>query len=334
MLYDMVNATQAARAPDSPGVRGYWYNHGGLNNQKMALIGLLLSGIKDRQTINLPYIYNKDLQTEQEYLVRLENVFELNRIRDFTRLHGVTVLSACPSGERGGWDCFNAFHEFFVGATDRRTLEISLGAMSSLQPRIVSHPAFRGLRDFVFGSLGIDMVVQLRIESDWRDHFEYTLRPIIGGAEDNGIGFAEILSKVRNTFPDLKMIYATSDENAMLSSKNEIRTFCRSRFGLELLWKSDLLNPALTGSLTPLDLSLIDFEMAKYSPRFVGLTSSTFSNLLCVEKFANTGKPVTGHYIYNHLGDMVVERRDNGFTTSAHQAVAPASAAELLTGGG
>jgi hypothetical protein len=334
MLYDMVNATQAARAPDSPGVRGYWYNHGGLNNQKMALIGLLLSGIKDRQTINLPYIYNKDLQTEQEYLVRFENVFELNRIRDFARLHGVTVLSACPSGERGGWDWFNAFHEFFVGAADRRTLEISLGAMSSLRPCIVSHPAFRGLRDFVFGSLGINIVVQLRIESDWRDHFEHSLRPTIGASEDNGIGFAEILSKVRNTFPDLRMIYATSDENAMLSSKNEIRTFCRSRFGLELLWKSDLLDPAVASSLTPLDLSLIDFEMAKYSPRFVGLTTSTFSNLLCVEKFASAGKPVTGQYIYNHPGEVVVERRDNGFVTSAQRAVVPASAAELLTGSG
>src|SRR6202020_1893546 len=142
--------------------------------------------------------------------------------------------------------------------------------------------------------------------SDWRDHFEHALRPAIGAAEDNGAGVAEILSKVRNTFPDLKLVYATSDENAMLSSKNEIRAFCRSRFGLELLWKSDLLNPALTAGLTPLDLSLIDFEMAKYSPRFVGLTSSTFSNMLCVEKFAGGRKPVTGHYVYNHPGEVVV----------------------------
>jgi hypothetical protein len=296
----------------------------------MALIGLIMSGIRDRQPVNLPYIYNKDQQTDQEYLVRLENVFDLDQLRRFARQQGLTVQSACPSGERGGWDYFSGFHEFVSTARDRQLLETSLAAIQNLQPRITTHPAFRDLRNFVFGSLGIDTVVQLRIEADWREHFEHTLRPAIGAAEDNGIGFAEILAKVRNTFPDLKIVYATSDENAMLSSKKEIRTFCRSRFGLELLWKSDLLNASLTGSLTPLDLSLIDYEIAKYSPRFVGLTSSTFSNMLGIEKFAGTRRPVTGHYIYNHPGDVLVERKDSGFTASAHHAMAPASAAMLL----
>ena len=78
MLYDMVDARHAARAPDSTGVLGYWYNHGGLNNQKMALVGLILSGIRDRRPINLPYIYNKDLRTEQEHLVRLGHVSRRN----------------------------------------------------------------------------------------------------------------------------------------------------------------------------------------------------------------------------------------------------------------
>ena len=182
----------------------------------------------------------------------------------------------------------------------------------------------------MFGSLGIDTVLQLRIESDWRDHVENGLRPIFGDSEDNGIGFLQILSKVKNTFPDLRMLYATSDENAMLSSKNEIREACRSRFGIELLWKSDLLEPSLIGQLTPLDLSLIDFEIAKYSRRFVGLTSSTFSNMLGIAKLADTRQPVTGHYIYNRLGDGVVERKDNGFTTTSHQALSPADAVALL----
>jgi hypothetical protein len=333
MLYDTVDAQHAARAPDSPGALGYWYNHGGLNNQKMALVGLILSGIRDRRPINLPYIYNKDLRTEQEYLVRLENVFDLSHIQDFAGQHGVTVHSACPSGERGGWDYFGAFHGFISTPRDRQALQTALGAVNSLKPRIATDRTFLDLKNFVFGSLGIDTVLQLRIESDWRDHVENGLRPILGDSEDNGIGFLQILSKVRNTFPDLRMLYATSDENAMLSSKNEIREACRSRFGLELLWKSDLLDPSMIGQLTPLDLSLIDFEIAKHSRRFVGLTSSTFSNMLGIEKFANTGQPVTGHYIYNRLGDAVVERKDNGFTSSSHQALSPADAVTLLADG-
>jgi hypothetical protein len=330
MLYDMVNANQAPKAPDAQGVLGYWYNHGGLNNQKMALVGLILSAIRDRRPVNLPYVYNKDLRTEQEHLVRLENVFDLDAIRDFAGRHGVPVHSACPSGERGGWDYFGAFQAFISTPADRLALETALGAIRGLKPRIASHTAFLDLKNFVFNSLGIDTVVQFRIESDWRGHFEHTLRPILGDSEDNGIGFLEILSKIRNTFPNLRILYATSDENAMLSSKNEIREACRSRFGIELLWKSDLLDPSLTAQLTPLDLSLIDFEIAKYSRRFVGLTSSTFSNMLGIEKFAGTGQQVTGHYIYNRLGDVVVERKDNGFTASSHLALSPPAAVALL----
>ncbi len=79
MSYRMVNGSQAARAPDDPGVLGYLYNHGGLNNQKMALLGLLLAGIKDAKPINLPYIYNRDQRTDQEYVVRIEEIFDVDR---------------------------------------------------------------------------------------------------------------------------------------------------------------------------------------------------------------------------------------------------------------
>ena len=325
MLYDMVNADQAARAPDSPGVLGYWYNHGGINNQKQALIGLLLSATKDRQTVNLPYIYNKDLQTEDEYLVRLENVFDLSLIQAFVRRQGLALQSACPSGQRGGWHYFNAFQRFLTDA-ERPTLSTTLAAVRHLKPRIASHPAFIELRNFVFGSIGIDTVVQLRIESDWKEHYERGLAPMIGNAEHNGLGFLEILSKVRNTFPDISIVYATSDENAMLSSRQDIRDACRSRLGIDVLWKSDLLDPALVRGLTPLDLALIDFEIARHARRFVGMSRSTFSNMLAVEAFAHTRKPVTGHFIYNHPGDRVMERKDNGFMSATSRALSPDSA--------
>src|SRR5580704_2379086 len=103
MRYTMMDGGQAARAPDACGVQGYLYNHGGLNNQKMALIGLILSGIRDRQAINLPYIHNRDQTTDQEAVVRIEEIFDLDRILDFASLHDLTVLTQCPSGERGGW---------------------------------------------------------------------------------------------------------------------------------------------------------------------------------------------------------------------------------------
>jgi hypothetical protein len=294
----------------------------------MALIALILSGIEDRQAINLPYIHNRDQTTDQESIVRIEEIFDLGRILDFAALHDLTVLTQCPSGQRGGWEYFGKFRQL-VDSADRRLLENILDAVQSLKPRIISSPAFTELRDFVRGSLGIGTVIQLRIEQDWRLHAE-KLRPQIGEFEDHGLGFMQILAKIRKTFPDLGLAYATSDEQSMPAPKDEIRALCRDTFGIGLLWKSDLLPASLIAQLTPLDLSIIDYEIAKASPRFIGLTTSTFSNMLCFEKFALTRKGVRGHYIYNCLGDVVVERNDNGCTTSAQEAVHPARVESLL----
>jgi len=325
----MILGSQAATAPDRPGVLGYLYNRGGLNNQKMALISLMLTGLREKQAVNLPYIRNLDQRTELEYVVRIAEVFDLDRIFAFAGQHGLTVLADCPSGERGGWKYFESFHDWPKAAMDRRSLDTLLDAVASLRPRIASHPAFLQMRDFVRGTLGIDMVVQLRIEDDWREH-AVNLRRILGDSDDSGIGFAAILSKVKNTFPDLRMAYVTADEKSMSASKNEIRSVCRSRFGIDLIWKSDLMPAALIEQLSPLEQSLIDYEMAKCSPRFVGLTSSTFANLMALEKFAITRRPVRGHYIYNCPGDVVQERHDNGYSASPHTAILPALPPELL----
>ena len=329
MHHTLMDGGRAARAPDVRDVLGYLYNHGGLNNQKMALIGLFLSGIKERQPINLPYIHNRDQTTDQELVVRIEEIFDLDRILEFAALHNLTVLKQCPSGERGGWDYFTKFHKF-IDSADRCSLETILDALQSLKPRIVSTPPFVEMRDFVRKSLGIGTVVQLRIEKDWRLHAE-ELRRHIGESEEHGLGFTRILAKVRKTFPDLDLAYATSDEPSMPASKDEIRAVCRDTFGIGLLWKSDLLPPSLIAQLTPLDLSIIDYEIAKASPRFIGLTTSTFSNMLCFEKFAITRKPVREHYIYNCLGDVVVERKDNGCASSAQDAMRPSHVEPLLT---
>ena len=54
MPYTLTPWMKAPRAPGIPGVQGYFYNHGGLNNQKMALVGLMLTGIARGEPINLP----------------------------------------------------------------------------------------------------------------------------------------------------------------------------------------------------------------------------------------------------------------------------------------
>jgi hypothetical protein len=329
MRYAMMPGKEIASAPGSPGVLGYLYNHGGLNNQKMALVGLMLSGINTGGAINLPYIYNRDQRTDEEYVTRIEEIFEIDRILDFAGRNGMTVMTEQPSGERGGWDYFGKFPEFLLNAPDRGSLETMLDAVASLRPHIVSSADFIRIEDFVRRSLGIDTAVQLRIEADWREHSAKVLERF-GGAESYYFDFLKIMSKVGKTFPELRRVYVTADEKSMPVSKHEIRTACLGQFGIDLLWKSDLLPAALVEDLTPLDLSLIDYEIARRCPRFVGLTRSTFSNMLGVEGFAATRKPVSGHFIYDGPGDNLIERRDNGFSSSPHGAGSPTHAVGLL----
>jgi hypothetical protein len=333
MLYNVVHSSQAARGPDSPRALGFLYNHGGLNNQKMAIAGLLVSAIENRLTVNLPYIYVKDQRTDDEYLARFQDVFELDAIAEFGRRHGIAINEEYSSGVRGGWDYFGHFGNVLGNGSDRDVVEAALDAMTSLKPRIASNPILQRVKDFVFASLGIELTIQLRIEHDWQVHAQ-NLRSVLGDAEDYGIGFIEILSKVKKTFPDLRLAYVTSDENSMPASKDEIRAFSRTRCGIDLLWKSDLLGDAHLEQLNPLDLSMIDYEIAMYCPRFVGQTASTFANILCLEKFAKTRKNVTGQFIYNCPGDTVRERSDNGFAISAHGALLPSRVWEVMPDGG
>jgi hypothetical protein len=329
MRYAMMPGKEIAGAPGSPGVLGYLYNHGGLNNQKMALVGLILSGIKTGQAINLPYIYNRDQRTDEEYVTRIEEIFEIEPILDFAGRNGLVVLTDQPSGERGGWEYFSKFPELLLKVPDLGSLETILDAAASLRPRIVSSSDFIRVEDFVRRSLAIDTVVQLRIEADWREHSANVLERFVG-SESFYFDFLRIMSKVGKSFPELRRVYVTADEKSMPAPKHEIRTACMNQLGIDLLWKSDLLPAAVVEDLTPLDLSLIDYEIARRCPRFVGTTRSTFANMLGVEMFAATRKAVRGHYIYDGPGDVLIERRDNGFMSSPHGAGSPTHAVGLL----
>src|ERR1700760_2521014 len=101
MAYRLMEGLQAPKAEERPGVLGYLYNPGGLNNQKMALISLMLTGIREKAPVNLPYIRNFDQKTDKEYVIRIEEVFDLDKILDFGRRHELTILTDCPGGERG-----------------------------------------------------------------------------------------------------------------------------------------------------------------------------------------------------------------------------------------
>ena len=79
-----------------------------------------------------------------------------------------------------------------------------------------------------------------------------------------------------------------------------------------------LAEPELA-ALSTLETSILDFEVALQAPIFVGLSRSTFSNMVSFEALCRTRKPAPHHYIYNFPGDQLGRRCDNGGRLVPHE---------------
>ncbi|HQU05182.1 MAG TPA: hypothetical protein PLT25_10780, partial [Acidocella sp.] len=125
--------------------------------------------------------------------------------------------------------------------------------------------------------------------------------------------FTDILSKTKVSLSTVaEKIYVVCDEKNLPVSKEDIRKATVDKFGLNLIWKSDILSEDELNSFSLLDLSIIDFEMAVRGPYFVGLSRSSFSNLANFEAFTRTGNPNVNHYVYNCAGPGLARRYDFG----------------------
>ena len=319
--------TDDTTLPDS--TLGYSYNQGGLNNQKLALYGLFFKAFRDGpRRIILPDLLLFDQVSFNHLPVPLDHVLQPAPLREFAARHEIEVLDSPPrGGKEAGWDYFHYGNNDIPRAALLSELGVDSFACDFFRalvpsPRIsdLSHR----LTDAAFGQQSIRLAVQLRIERDWAPHTNTRLRPNVGETEENDLSFKDILAKVANTLPaDASRIYAICDEAALPVPKEEIRQAVQREFSIELVWKSDLLDEAELNGLSLLDRSILDFEMAIAAELFVGLTRSTFSNMVVLEKYARTRAPVERHYIYNVIGPHLALRRDNGAFSVPAVAAAP-----------
>ena len=330
LLYETIDASQAPRSPVDSGALGFLYYKGGVNNQKMAIAGLLLTAIARRQRVSLPYIFLWDQVRGGDFLTPFANIFAPEPLRRFAEQMQIALADEPPVDDRGEWTYLRGFSELLATNSSRIVVMTVLQAVACLRPRIATHALFERLRNHVHTALGIRAAIQLRIEHDWIEYAPYLRSQVGDHNEDLDLDFVGILSKVKAARPDLRIAYVTCDEGALPTPKHEIRALARSRFDIDLVWKSDFLGEAELRTLTSVDQSLIDFEIARSCERFFGLTRSTFANMLCLETFATTGKDVAGHYIYNNIGPAAVPRRDNGFAVMAARAVMDNPVAALV----
>jgi hypothetical protein len=184
----------------------------------------------------------------------------------------------------------------------------------------VNAPLTEHLKTAVFRDEKIRFVVQLRIEKDWLRYSEGTLSRIIPRAENYDLSFLEIFHKFKNSFgQSCDAAYIVCDERDLPASKDEIRAAVLERFAIRIVWKSDFLDPGLLEEMSGLDQSVLDFEMALAAPAFVGLSRSTFSNMVSFEVFCRTRRQAPNHFVFNVPGDRLSRRYDNGARLVSHE---------------
>jgi hypothetical protein len=192
----------------------------------------------------------------------------------------------------------------------------------ALRPLVRTSFLLRSLRRSL-AELDRDYVVaQIRIEHDWKKHCEENLARTAPPDETNYLAFETIIGRIATTLGDVRTVFVVCDETAMPMTKEEMRALAAERHNIECVFKSDYISAFEQGLMTELHLSLLDFELATYAERFVGLSRSTFSCLATLEKYCRDGRRVRTHYIYNAPGPRLRERTDNGFYWDARQATA------------
>jgi len=309
----------------APQALGYFFNHGGLTNQKLALLGLFLRAFETGKPLVLPAMSIKDIAANTEIPIPFADVFDITWLSAFAAKHGVKVLTDDPAQYPiGGWDYFvhgswrrahHAIHAEEVNADTQLVRDFAI----SLVPKSKIQKLLGRLRQEIFGRHGVNVAVQLRVESDWVKHV--SRQPKDREPEDVLLPFDAIIGKVAMSLPRERNVLAICDEAAVSVTKPEMKRVCEARFGIKLFFKSDFLSSAEAATLNSLELAIIDFELAAAATHFVGLTRSTFSNQVTYQKFAMTGRTVTTDYIYNLTGPELGLRTDNGGSTSARGAV-------------
>jgi len=309
-------------------VIGYGFNPGGLNNQKLALLGLFLAAFEKNVPVVLPAMGVKDLVANTDLPVPLGEVFDMSRLTAFARRYGIALSQEDPAQfQTSGWEYF--FHG--AGRCGYEALnpnkpdafsEMARDFLLNLVPVYRLGDIVNFLRKEIFGRLGVSVAAQYRIESDWVTYSAGTLKVTSLEPEDYLIPFNRITAKIANTISGTTQILVICDEAAVMTPKAEMREVCQSELGIKLLWKSDFLSDGRRRNLTPLDLSIIDFDLGLTARHFVGISRSTFSNMVTFQKYLTLRQKNRNDYIYNNNSRSLDRRTDNGGHTDWRRVIA------------
>ena len=324
---------------------GFDYNDGGITNQKLALLGLVINASRmpdpaDR-FIYLPRIYSRDQDETKSTFHAFGDVFWSEIFIEFLRRWGVGVVPIpdveyADRIERGGWNHFHlgAAHLGSIAEKEETAAtDIISDFCRSLVPKVKSSVLFQSLCSEIIYKNDITTMVQFRIEGDWASYCRYNLDPVLVRPEQNYLHPVEICSKIKRSLPGVAKVYVFCDERYAPESKDAINQAVLSQTGIELLWKTDFMSEGTYETMSPLDASLIDFEISKMAKLYIGLSRSTFSNLSAFERFCQSYARVTHDYIYNLPTPELGLRVDRGTRVDPWETCGlpwPESASEII----
>lgn len=285
----------------------------GLNNQKMALLGLFEQCSREGWTAVRPSAlldFSPSTGHATKARIPFSSVFNPGNFEDFF-VNSVPALAHRLDSN----DCFRIgaqrmAAESFTGDVSRNETAVFL---ASFRPSEQLEQHIVRLRE----SLPTRFCgVQMRIETDWHAHLKR--KGLLPGRSESIEIILEpdrIFQKIRAqpALDDLEDIVVFWDESALSVSKEDLVS-CARRYGLRTHFKSDI--PYSKDIASSLQRSFVDFNIGLLADAYVGLSMSTFSNVLCIDAaYRAAGHP--RHFIYDAPSDRVEPRLDYGRSASA-----------------
>ncbi|MCB1639066.1 MAG: hypothetical protein KDI15_09485, partial [Thiothrix sp.] len=150
------------------------------------------------------------------------------------------------------------------------------------------------------------LALQLRIELDWQQHIERKIKKG-WGSEWHYHTFDEIFEKIKNHqfLKNKSRIFACCDISGLDIDIRDLRGFSRAKYGFDLVIRDK--DSGFYFKESSIKNAAFDFMLCLSFDAYVGLSRSTFSNLLCVTKSILSEKSFD-HYVYDS-GRSFVERR-------------------------
>ncbi|RYM10172.1 hypothetical protein [Sphingobium cupriresistens] len=276
----------------------------GLNNQKMCLFGLLSFAKQKGGGAILPskiidFSAKKSELVEHSW-VDIAEVFDIGKVKSWMQSENLSRPSS-PGRIMVPWkQCFDYGCEAIADPDNVEFFGRFLGALRA-------SPPLRDLASNISKYLGNNTAaVQLRVEEDWQHHARKLLEKKPGGTFL--LTPYDILIKVANT-PELKgykrwLVFC--DQKAMPWTTEEIKDEARDRLGIDLIFKSDLMDKFRFPESSIKNANL-DFEIGLLTPAYVGLHQSSFSNMLYrTAKLLLESEPA--HYLYSVPGPFAKKR--------------------------